>query len=337
MTRLSWLRFVFAAALAAAQAGAVFAADDHGKATLSKADAGEDFPFQGEYEGAIERDGEEVEQGVQVIALGGGKFDAVGYHGGLPGAGWEQSEGKVKGTGERKGDQVVITNAEGNAKAVIRDGKMTLLIDGKEAGTLTRVERKSPTLGAKPPEGAVTVFGGKEADLKNFESGARFENGNLREGFTTKEKFGDYTLHLEFLLSYMPEARGQGRSNSGVYQQGRYEVQVLDSFGLEGANNECGGVYQAAAPKLNMCLPPLQWQTYDIDFTAAKYDGDKKTAPARITVKHNGVVIHDDVEIPGGTPGGTQGEGPGPGPIHVQNHGNPLYFRNLWIAGKKAE
>jgi len=296
--------------------------------------ADEDFKFQGEYEGTIERDGNRFQQGVQVIALGNGKFDAVAYHGGLPGAGWEEGE-KHRGSGERRGNEVVITNAEGNAKAVIRDGNMMLSIDGDELGTLSRVVRKSDTLGAKPPEGAVVLFAGKETDLENFQQGARFDDGRLREGVTSKEEFGDYKLHLEFMLSYMPEARGQARSNSGVYQQGRYEVQVLDSFGLEGADNECGGIYKAKAPRINMCLPPLQWQTYDIDFTAAKYDGEKKTAPARMTVKHNGVMIHDNVAVPAGTPGGTQAEGPGTGPLFVQNHGNPVFFKNIWIVPKK--
>ena len=301
-------------------------------ASPEKAD--EDFKYQGEYEGTIERNGDRFEQGVQVIALGNGKFDAVGFHGGLPGAGWEGGE-KVTGSGERRGNQVVITNAEGNAEAVIRDGKMTLSVDGEEVGTLERVERKSDTLGAKPPTGAVVLFSGKKEDLKNFKEGARFEDGHLREGFTSAQEFGDYKLHLEFMLSYMPEARGQGRSNSGVYQQGRYEVQVLDSFGLEGADNECGGIYKAKAPRINMCLPPLQWQTYDIEFTSAKYEGDKKTAPARMTVKHNGVTIHENVEVPAGTPGGTQMEGPGPGPLFVQNHGNPVFFKNIWVVPKK--
>jgi hypothetical protein len=296
--------------------------------------ADEDFKFQGEYEGEIERDGDRFQQGVQVIARGDGKFDAIGYHGGLPGAGWEGGD-KVSGSGERRGSEVVITNAEENAKAVIRDGKMTLSIDGEEVATLKRVVRKSDTLGAKPPEGAVVLFSDKEADLTNFKEGARFDDGRLREGFTSKQEFGDYKLHLEFMLSYMPAARGQARSNSGVYQQGRYEVQVLDSFGLEGADNECGGIYKAKAPRINMCLPPLQWQTYDIEFTAAKYDGDKKTAPARMTVKHNGVMIHENVEVPAGTPGGTQAEGPGTGPLFVQNHGNPVFFKNIWVVPKK--
>ncbi|MGC1275823.1 MAG: DUF1080 domain-containing protein [Planctomycetaceae bacterium] len=301
------------------------------KATLSRDEVDEDFAFQGEYAGTLSRDGEDAKYGVQVVALGGGKFDAVGYPGGLPGAGWN-GEDKVRASGERNGAELVIANPEGTARAVIREGRMTIAIDGEEIGELQRTERKSPTLGADPSEGAVVLFRGQKSDLKNFEPGARFENDNLRESFTTAEKFGDYTLHLEFMLSYMPHARGQARSNSGVYQQGRYEVQVLDSFGLEGADNECGGIYKAAAPSVNMCLPPLQWQTYDIEFTAAKFDdGGKKTAPARMTVKHNGVTIHDDVEVPAGTPGGTQAEGPGPGPIFVQNHGNPLYFRNIWI------
>ena len=330
MTRLATFRAL--GVLAIAFAGVSFAAAVEPALTAEK--AGEDFVFQGEYAGMLNANGERFQQGVQVIARGDGRFDAVGYRGGLPGAGWDGND-KIKGTGRRDGNEVVIENAERTAKAVIRDGKMTISIDGVDRGTLDRVERKSDTLGKKPPAGAVVLFSGKESDLANFRDGARFEKGHLREGFTSKQQFGDYTLHLEFLLSFMPEATGQARSNSGVYQQGRYEVQVLDSFGLEGADNECGGIYKAKAPGVNMCLPPLQWQTYDIDFTSAKYDAaGEKTSPARMTVKHNGVVIHDQVAVPAGTPGGTQAEGPGPGPIFVQNHGHPLGFRNIWVVSE---
>ena len=131
----------------------------------------------------------------------------------------------------------------------------------------------------------------------------------------------------------MPQSSGQGRGNSGVYVQSRYEVQVLDSFGLERKDNECGGIYQVSNPKVNMCFPPLAWQTYDIDFTAAKWDGDKKVAPAKITVVHNGVPIHKDLELPKHTPGRHK-EGPEPDALFLQDHSNPVVFRNVWVMKK---
>ena len=157
---------------------------------------------------------------------------------------------------------------------------------------------------------------------------------NLMSEATSKEKFGDYRLHLEFRLSYMPDARGQGRSNSGVYIHDCYEIQVLDSFGLKGENNECGGFYSIREPDVNMCFPPLVWQTYDIDFTAPKYEDEKKVANARITVKHNGVTIHDNVELPHATPGREE-EGPAPRPLYLQGHGNKVEYRNIWVEEKK--
>jgi hypothetical protein len=113
-------------------------------------------------------------------------------------------------------------------------------------------------------------------------------------------------------------------------------VQVLDSFGLEPQNNEAGGLYKFKAPDLNLSFPPLSWQTYDIHFTAAKFnDAGEKTAKARITVWHNGFVIHNNVELENKTGGGSQ-EGPQALPILFQNHGTPVEFRNVWLVDRSA-
>jgi hypothetical protein len=283
-----------------------FAAKDVGPtyATPEEAKADPDFAVQGEYA----KDGE----GVQVVALGKGQFRVVTYKGGLPGAGWDTSSPRV----EEK-------DTASTQKAL-------------EDGGLKRVERQSDTLGAKPPEGAVVLFDGNANQLDTHwgASGKMDNDGLLVQGVTTTDTFGDFTIHLEFRLPYMPEARGQARGNSGYYMQGRYEVQMLDSFGLEGLDNECGGIYKAAKPDVNMCFPPLAWQTYDIDFTAAKFDdAGKVTKPAHAVVKHNGVLIHDrDVVL---TPGGVLStETKDPGPVFLQDHGNPVRYRNIWVVKK---
>jgi len=105
---------------------------------------------------------------------------------------------------------------------------------------------------------------------------------------------------------------------------------VLDSFGLELANNECGGFYQISAPSVNMCFPPLTWQTYDFDVTPPKYEDGKKVANARITVKQNGVAIHDNIELPNATPG-RKAEANEPRGVYLQGHGNKVQYRNIWV------
>ena len=158
--------------------------------------------------------------------------------------------------------------------------------------------------------------------------------GHLLRGTESLKKFQDCHLHMEFRVPYEPTNRGQGRGNSGFYQVDHYEVQILDSFGLEGKNSECGGVYTKADPIVNMCLPPLQWQTYDVEFTNSVSKDGKKVKNARMTLKHNGVVIHKDLEINGKTGGSRRDPEGTPGPIKLQGHGNPLQFRNVWIVEK---
>ncbi len=298
---------------------------------LDAKQADADFPYQGEFTGAITVDGDEIKLGVQVIALGGGKFHAVGYMGGLPGDGWDGSD-RREVDGELSGGAAIFKVA-GEAGAEVRDGVMTIRdASGNSIGELKKTTRKSPTEGEKPPAGAAILFDGTSAD--KFDGG-KLDGNLLVQGATSKQKFQSCKLHLEFMLSYMPAARGQGRGNSGCYTQGRYEVQILDSFGLAGENNECGGIYTVKKPDVNMCFPPLSWQTYDIDFTAAKFDDSgKKTADAKMSVKHNGVVIHEDVAVPKSTTAAPLGEGKEPGPLYLQDHGNPVRFRNIWVVEK---
>lgn len=313
--------------------GILSAADSKGGAFTDAKSAGPDFAIQGEYAGTLVEDNKKHAVGAQVIALGDGKFQLVGHRGGLPGKGWKRGDKQVKSQGETKNGIVTFTKDNGSAK--IQDGQLTLFdTDGTEIGKLKRITRKSPTLGAKPPKGAMVLFDGTSAD--KFDNGKIVENNLLgATNCESKQKFGDHTLHIEFRTPFMPKARGQGRGNSGVYVQARYELQVLDSFGLDGKNNECGGIYSISEPIVNMCLPPLSWQTYDIDFTAARYDGDeKKTKNARVTIRHNGVVIHDDLELTHGTPGRHK-EGPKPAGLFLQNHGNPVAFRNIWVVENK--
>lgn len=318
-----------------------------------------DFGIQGEYVGTTkERDRAKV--GLQVIALGGGQFQAVLYPGGLPGDGWDGVNRSVL-QGNLDGAEAAFTPAEGKRKYLAGppgDFSATATFPPKghkefsgatkgdafhgrgPDGTsliLKRIERVSPSMNKMPPKDAIVLFDGKDTSEWN-RGRLDKDNGILNTDggdIVTKRKFNNYTMHLEFMLPFRPDARGQGRGNSGFYQVDHYEVQILDSFGLEGMNNECGGIYSKVKPKLNMCLPPLQWQTYDVDFTNAETNGGKVTKKSRVTVRLNGVVIHDDVEISGPTGGGrTEPEGT-PGPIKLQGHGNPLQFRNVWIVERK--
>ena len=291
----------------------------------------EDFKIQGEYVGQADLGSGAQNVGVQVVAQGKGKFIAAMFTGGLPGAGADKAS-RIEGSGETNGGVTTIKFPQ--VLATIRSGKLELKLPKEiAAGELQRVERTSPTLGQAPPSGAIVLFDGSNADA--FQGGRMSEDKLLMEGGMTHQKYGDCTLHVEFRTPYQPEARGQGRGNSGCYLQGRYEVQVLDSFGLLGKNNEAGGIYSIKDPDVNMCFPPLTWQTYDIEFIAARYDDQgQKTKNARLTVRHNGVLVQDGVEVSKTTTAAPVKEEASPGPVYLQNHGNPVRYRNIWIVPK---
>lgn len=299
-------------------------------ATATKEDP--DFSIQGEY--GSSKTGSAL--GAQVIALGGGKFQAYILQDGLPGLGWTREKSRTLLDGIRDGEKINFTspaNAEKKLTSSI-EGGMFIFTDAEGKKTsLPRIQRSSPSLGAKPPAGAVVLFDGSSAD--QWENG-KIVNGNLlAAGCTTKQKFKGYTLHLEFQTPYKPFALGQARGNSGIYHSGRWETQILDSFGLDGKDNECGGIYSVSQPRLNMCLPPLSWQTYDVVFTAATFDAEgKRTAMPKITVKLNGELIHENLELSHDHTAAAPQGGPlthPEGPINIQDHGNPVLLRNIWV------
>ena len=192
---------------------------------------------------------------------------------------------------------------------------------------------------AKPPEGATVLFDGKDTSAWVTKAGKpcpwKVEDGYMQVGggdIVTTKKYGDCKLHVEFWIAkYPPEITGQARGNSGVKLQGRYEIQILDSFGKTPDKQDCAAVYLQKPPDKNMCTEPETWQTYDITFREARYDeAGKKKENARVTVIHNGTKVQDDVEILGKT-GASDPEAPGPAPLLLQDHHGKVRFRNVWI------
>ncbi len=197
------------------------------------------------------------------------------------------------------------------------------------------------------PTGAVVLFDGKTADAWVKKDGKGKVEWKIADGamegvkghgdIVTTEKFGGkFALHVEFRVPYEPGNGGQGRGNSGVYLQGRYEVQILDSYGLKSGKNDCAAIYDLFPPKENACKAPTVWQSYDIEFTAPVFADGKKTAPVRMTVIHNGVKVHDDAKVEkDNTTAGMGGDPSKPGPIMLQDHGHPVQFRNIWLLPSK--
>ena len=211
---------------------------------------------------------------------------------------------------------------------------------------MKRVEDKSPTLGLKAPEGAVVLMADDTASqserekifqdnwtipqrwVADSDGSIHMQGGSI----VCKKEFGDAEIHFEFKTPYMPSGRGQGRGNSGFYVMGRYEIQVLDSFGDKPEDNLCGGIYQFGTPLAPACFPPNTWQTYDIVFHAPKFDSDgKKVKNAVITVKHNGILVHDNLSLPRCTPGGVSGKEAPVGPFLLQDHNDIPRFKNVWV------
>jgi hypothetical protein len=287
-----------------------------------------DFDLMGEFVGVIATAEDKFEPlGLQLRPLGGSNFEAIQFIGGLPG---QEGFGNksLQLLGKRYEKHLVLS---GGPWAIFVHPAHCLIIDdaGKSLGKLERIQRGSPTMGARPPQGAIVLFNGK--DTNQFATAKMTEDGLLMAGAEIRQMFQDFNLHFEFRLPYMPHSDDQARGNSGCYILSRYEVQILDSFAQLPKFNGASSLYRTKSPDLNMSLPPLVWQTYDIKFTAPRWAADgTKLHNATITVWHNGVKTQDNYQIPNKTGAGKEEE-PNLLPIKLQDHRDPVVFRNIWI------
>jgi hypothetical protein len=197
----------------------------------------------------------------------------------------------------------------------------------------------------RPPSDAVVLFDGK--DLARWVSVAdggpakwKVENGYMevvaKTGYiATRDAFGDCQLHVEFAEPTPPTGEGQERGNSGVFLMGLYEIQVLDSYENKTyADGQASAVYGQYPPQVNASRPPAQWQTYNVIFHRPRFKDGKVISPARVTVLYNGVLVQDNVELTGPTAHGQRPPykpGPDKLPLQLQDHGDPVRYRNIWI------
>ncbi len=203
----------------------------------------------------------------------------------------------------------------------------------------------TPGTGMQPPSDAIVLFDGtqwKEWMSAKDSSAAAW---TLQEGaatvkpgagdIMTRRSFGDMQLHLEFRAPVVVKGEGQGRGNSGIFLQNRYEVQILDSYqNRTYSNGQTGSLYKQSIPLVNACRKPGEWQHYDILFTAPRFNKDSiLIAPARVTVLHNGVVVQMNTEIKGTTEyiGLPKNQAHGQGPLKLQDHGDLVSYRNIWV------
>jgi hypothetical protein len=291
--------------------------------------------FMGEYEGTFYPDKQfTMKATADVVAEGDGNYRIViDARSDDP----AQEGAFIEIYGKKAGSEVTIKDRAGGYewKGEIKDGKLNVRGHYGLHFELKKIESKSPRAGAKPPPNAVILLpykAGVKPDMSGWtnQQWKALDNGSMqivkgKGSNRTKKEFSDIKqLHVEFKLPLEPKGRGQGRANSGVYLLDAYEVQVLDSFGIVQTSGDCGGIYNVARAMVNACLPPGTWQTYDISFRAARMDGRRVIEQPRITVRHNGVPIHDNVPIP-------KKRHRTKGPIQLQDHKHNIEFRNIWL------
>jgi hypothetical protein len=306
--------------------------------------------FQGEYEGTFHADRSQTTKATAKVIAEGPTYYRVVLQAEPLSSGDSTAQFEIYGV--RQGSAV---NLFGRANAAHWHGRISgdkLTADPGYYGMsieLRKATRHSPTEGAQPPADAVVLLPftpGQAPDASAWRGGSwkPQDDGSLqcdpgKGSIYSKQSFGDMKLHLEFWLPLMAESFGQGRANSGVIINNLYEVQVLDSFGLVPSMGDCAAVYDQTRPHVNANLPPEHWQTYDITFRAPRISPAGTVAEkARVTVELNGVKVQDNTPIEGATAGHEPGKPPtnaATGPLQLQDHGNRVRYRNVWLVELK--
>jgi len=300
-----------------------------------------DDGIMGEYVGTCRVDGKRSEAMARVIGEGNGTYRVRLF----TSHAWASKFGELTGTADGKRVALAGDLGGAEAKGTLEGGEALVVESAKGEFSGKYTVRTSPTEGQKPPPGAVVLLpyeAGKKPTLDEWtnQEWQPMDDGSVLVqggGNVSKREYGSVRLHVEFRCPYQPKARGQGRGNSGVYLHGKYEIQVLDSFGLKGEGNEAGGIYGVSKPKVNPALPPTRWQTYDITFRAPKLDADGAVTkpPVFEKVLFNGVLIQENVEVRKTTTAGMKGKVREVGPLMLQDHGNAVRFRNIWYVPLK--
>jgi hypothetical protein len=308
-------------------------------------------PFVGFYRGVARITGQpDAAATGTVVAEGPGLYRATATY---SSQGADAQVYQVALHGHVEGPRVLFNGFSGGTywNGQAREGKLAIKRSEEHYGgsfELERVVQHSPTEGQAPPANAKVLLpykANQKPDMSAWtnQKWKALPDGSMRvEPGTgpslTKESFGDFRLHLELNVPHMPFDVGQARANSGVYLQNRFELQILDSFGVIPGAGDCGAVYGQSTPRVNACYPPGEWQTYDVAFRAPRYTSDGTLErPGSMTVSHNGIEIQTNVPLHQPTLGGVEGPYDGTGLIQLQDHGNAPHFRNIWAVSLDEE